>query len=113
MVLAEVEDAEDGLVALERMKAAMRVEDSIASLAKRARASATLLASTIFALASSSRARWWATRAAYSSAISAAMLKRAVSFSRQQGGSWAENIRLPQSSVMTLLPGLKVPQQQQ
>ena len=44
MVLAEVEDAEDGLVELERMKAAMRVEDSIASLARRARASATLFA---------------------------------------------------------------------
>ena len=59
--LAAVEGTGVGVEELERMKAAMRDEDSMASFARRARASATRLVSMAFNLASSSRARCWAT----------------------------------------------------
>ena len=85
--LAAVEGTGVGVEELERMKAAMRDEDSMASFARSARASATRLVSMAFSLASSSRARCWATSASYSSRSSAASVKRKWSFSVQQGGS--------------------------
>ena len=105
-VLAAEEGRRDGEVELARRKAAMRVDDSIASCTSAARAAATLLDSSALALASFSSARCWATRAAYSSRMNAASLKRMSSGMGQHGGSCGMKTFPPQSRVTTLLSEL-------